>query len=881
MRGAAVVLIFIVRPLSSTPEPTVFIMVHARGLLASSAVLALLIFISGCEEMIDAPLPEVTSVEIDLPETEMLFTETATATARVLDQYGDPMQGVSVSWSSSDPAVASVSGGVITAESMGEATLTATAGGVSDAVALLVDPLIHEVRLRAADVPAYHLLVFDLPADVPAAEAEHILGWVEEADTDVIFASVGDTAYSAIMPDLPSDSYTLWVEFDERGRWGLTTYSTTAAPVISDPQAALDEEMSTVGAAITATRDSALAAGDSVLAAELAVAEEWLSEAAAMVSTASPEERAEAAQMIAAFRAQTSFSDAASMLGTGMLSSSVLTDIRARMKALPLSVQKAVVGIVAFVAFGEACVSQRHVPSCIAAGVAGGLLLHYVKDASASASSLTEEAFKLHEDPYLGSSGSLMSYGMAQAVASVDFTNGVSLDLPFSATYRTLAEQDVGSGSEFVDEFLYAVVSLADQWWELDAGLRKVAEYVGRSDLGMPGSPAAFRDPPASEDRQVPADELSVIATDNGVVSCSRDADAVGFAVVCSTEETEDQEFTISLKHTNDFGAREFDLPGSLIVATASLELASGNDQTAYPGDPLDSLVVVRVFDIATDTAIAGATIEWAVTTGGGTVSASSTTTNADGFASVSWTLEAEEGEQKLQATASMADSTNVGGSPVTFTATADRGAMLQKLDGDGQSADPAATLSNPLVVRVADKMATPVQGVTIEWTVAGGGSLSATSTITDANGEAKVSWTLGSDSTADQSVEAAFYVDGEHAKGSPVTFTTSGSGDLVGTWKLTTIDGESLPVAETEYCTFELHADGSLRIECGGTLDGQPWKEEGTGTWTVTDQQTLVITTYEDGQVDDRVESPFTVQGDVLTLHEFDEEELVFERSS
>jgi alpha-tubulin suppressor-like RCC1 family protein len=61
---------------------------------------------------------------------------TLVATAR--DQQGSPMPGVSVSWSSNDPSVVTVSDGAATSVGDGEAVLTASAGGVSVAVPVTV-----------------------------------------------------------------------------------------------------------------------------------------------------------------------------------------------------------------------------------------------------------------------------------------------------------------------------------------------------------------------------------------------------------------------------------------------------------------------------------------------------------------------------------------------------------------------------------------------------------------------------------------------------------------------------------------------------------------------------------------------------------------------
>ena len=69
----------------------------------------------------------------------------------------------------------------------------------------------------------------------------------------------------------------------------------------------------------------------------------------------------------------------------------------------------------------------------------------------------------------------------------------------------------------------------------------------------------------------------------------------------------------------------------------------------------------------------------------------------------------------------------------------------LARVSGDGQSGSTGQTLTDPLVVMVTDVGGQGISGVTVTWSVlAGGGSLSASNTATDASGQASVSLTLG-----------------------------------------------------------------------------------------------------------------------------------------
>ena len=70
----------------------------------------------------------------------------------------------------------------------------------------------------------------------------------------------------------------------------------------------------------------------------------------------------------------------------------------------------------------------------------------------------------------------------------------------------------------------------------------------------------------------------------------------------------------------------------------------------------------------------------------------------------------------------------------------------LLKISGDNQLGTPGTALENPFIVEVQDQANKAFEGVPVTFTVtAGGGTLSTTSTTTDANGRAQTTLTLGS----------------------------------------------------------------------------------------------------------------------------------------
>ncbi|HYF38694.1 MAG TPA: Ig-like domain-containing protein [Gemmatimonadales bacterium] len=91
----------------------------------------------------------------------------------------------------------------------------------------------------------------------------------------------------------------------------------------------------------------------------------------------------------------------------------------------------------------------------------------------------------------------------------------------------------------------------------------------------------------------------------------------------------------------------------------------SGNGQQGAPGTQLGAPLTVEVTD-AQGNLVPGATVSWSVVTGGGSITPTSSSTDAQGRASAQFTLGPNEGEQRAQA-----EATGLTGSPVVFTATA------------------------------------------------------------------------------------------------------------------------------------------------------------------------------------------------------------------
>ncbi|MDE0634311.1 MAG: Ig-like domain-containing protein [Candidatus Poribacteria bacterium] len=95
-----------------------------------------------------------------------------------------------------------------------------------------------------------------------------------------------------------------------------------------------------------------------------------------------------------------------------------------------------------------------------------------------------------------------------------------------------------------------------------------------------------------------------------------------------------------------------------------SIEIVSGNNQRGTPGTVLDDPFVVEVLD-DDDDVVSGVTVTFSVTAGGGSLSATSVTTNSRGRAQTTLTLGDDLGRNTVRASVSGVSTT------VTFTATA------------------------------------------------------------------------------------------------------------------------------------------------------------------------------------------------------------------
>ena len=215
-------------------------------------------------------------------------------------------------------------------------------------------------------------------------------------------------------------------------------------------------------------------------------------------------------------------------------------------------------------------------------------------------------------------------------------------------------------------------------------------------------------------------------------------------------------------------------LPQPPSSTATTLDKISGDNQQGVVNTILGRPFVVEVRDESSDP-LEGVAVTFAIIAGGGTLSAISTTTNANGRAESWLTLGSSVGTNTVSVSAAGIQE------GVTFTAEAVADPQptspppqpsqptmtLVKISGDNQQGVVNTILGRPFVVEVRDESSDPLEGVAVTFSIiAGGGTLSAISTMTDANGRAESWLTLGpSVGTNTVSVSAAGIQEG-------VTFT-------------------------------------------------------------------------------------------------------------
>lgn len=213
-------------------------------------------------------------------------------------------------------------------------------------------------------------------------------------------------------------------------------------------------------------------------------------------------------------------------------------------------------------------------------------------------------------------------------------------------------------------------------------------------------------------------------------------------------------------------------IPLPAVLASLVLALGCGGDGGSGPppapaavvaisANPLTAAAVGSVvaaaptFEVrsASGRALSGVPVSVAVTAGGGSIANAPTVSVAGPTSIGQWTLGTTAGAQSVTVTVA-------GIAPLVFTITSQPAApaQLQVVEGNNQSGTEGQPVPIAPKVRVRDAFGNNVPGVTVNWSVSlGGGTLAATTSVSDAQGIATApTWTLGASGPGEQRVAAS-----------------------------------------------------------------------------------------------------------------------------
>jgi hypothetical protein len=280
----------------------------------------------------------------------------------------------------------------------------------------------------------------------------------------------------------------------------------------------------------------------------------------------------------------------------------------------------------------------------------------------------------------------------------------------------------------------------------------------------------------------------------NGVNPKEVLTDSLGIAAATLTlgEKPVANQVTASMKSPLSGSPQTFTATAQLGKASV-LRKVSGDSLTGPVNAVLSTLLAVRVTDKCAANGITGIPVTFIVKAGSGKVNGKDTVTvvsGADGKAQVSWKLGPLAGKynNRVEAKAAL-NNAPLANSPQIFvaSATASGARSMNIKAGNQQRGRAGETLPNPLVVRVIDGsngIGNAVAGHRVRFTITrGGGKFTTgskdTTVNTDANGEAKIFWTLGGAvGTNAQEVRAtATNSAGGNLENSPLIFTANVNG--------------------------------------------------------------------------------------------------------
>lgn len=293
---------------------------------------------------------------------------------------------------------------------------------------------------------------------------------------------------------------------------------------------------------------------------------------------------------------------------------------------------------------------------------------------------------------------------------------------------------------------------------------------------------------------------------------------------------------------TGTAGSLSGNVPVTVAQVAAQIVKLAGDAQTGTAGAALATNIRVRIND-ALGNAISGLAVSFAVTNGGGNLSATSVPTDASGEASTSWTVGTVAGAAQ-QVTATVPSVATLAGALFAATATAGSASQVVKVSGDNQTGVENQALSTQIIAAAADQFGNRIPNVTLEFVASNGGSAAPASGTTNAQGELATTWTLGAGAgpqsltaTIDGTVISSAFGATAQVPGSAANIAVFVGDNQISLRNFATnirpavrvTDGANLPVSGVSV-TFTPSGSGSVT---GGTVVTNANGVAQVGSWT------------------------------------------------
>jgi hypothetical protein len=206
---------------------------------------------------------------------------------------------------------------------------------------------------------------------------------------------------------------------------------------------------------------------------------------------------------------------------------------------------------------------------------------------------------------------------------------------------------------------------------------------------------------------------------------------------------------------------------GDLVLPTdgepATITIVPGNGLSGRVGEQIKQPITVQVLDVARRPVPDARVV---IELPGGSAEPDTADTDDQGKVTSALTLGFQVGQVQGAAKVIRPEGAAEVRAGFTVTALPASANGLAMVSGDSQQGPAGAALAAPLVVEVTDAFGNPIPDVPITWSPEGGGSVSETSTATDAQGQSSVVRTLGP-SAGEQTTLAI----SQELAGSPVVF--------------------------------------------------------------------------------------------------------------